>query len=160
MKKFLLLMLAIPFMMATSCDDDNDLPDVGVNVNFEGVTRAGDVIYVVQGEPLTVESIKLDDHTKKGAVIGGADYFWDYQPLFQTIVQPYAMTFDTTGLPVGKHLLQIEISIYAVDYPACWGYMAYNVMVVESADDIPTDGAETNPSVPASIRSSKDSSLN
>lgn len=157
MKKLFLMMLAVPFLMATSCDDDNDLPNVDVAVNFQDVTRVDDVIYVVQGEPLTVESITLEDHTKKGAVIGGAEFFWDYEHLLSTIVQPYKMTLDTEGILVGNHLFQIAISIYAVDYSPCEGYMAYKVKVVESADDIPSDGdTEPNPSIAAAIRATGD----
>jgi len=54
MKKILTILFvltAIPLVF-TACDDDNDLPDVDITVNFENAVRADDGrIYIVKGTP-------------------------------------------------------------------------------------------------------------
>lgn len=155
-KLYQMLLLALPLVFFAACDDDDKLPDVSINVNIEGATRVDDVLYVVKGETITVESVTLTDNTEKGAVIGGVDYYWDYRPVGATIVQPYTIELNTDGVPVGNHLLQINMSIYAVDYSTCWGRVYYKVKIVESSDDIPTTGdVEQNPTVPAHVTSEK-----
>ena len=153
MKRFFyLLLMIVPVLALTSCDDGNDFPDVSIRVDFEGVTRVGNSLYVVQGEPLTVASVTMVDHTPKGAVIGSANYFWDYYNLGGTIQRPYGITIDTDGVALGTHILQISVSIYAVDYSPCMGYLDYRVVVVASPDDIPGgNDSEVNPSLGLTI---------
>ncbi|MDE5810919.1 MAG: hypothetical protein K2H61_01270 [Muribaculaceae bacterium] len=153
MKRFIyLLALVVPFLALTSCESDDKFPDVDITVNFDGPTRVGNTLYVVQGEPLTISSITMVDHTPKGAVIGSATYFWDYYNLGGTIQRPYGFTIDTTGVALGNHWLQISVTIYAVDYAPCIGYLEYKVVVVPSADDIPSDSdSEINPSLGVDI---------
>lgn len=143
----------------TSCDDDDKIPNVDISVSLDGVTRVGDVLYAVKDQPINVTSITLKDNGGKGAVIGGVNYFWDYFRIGASIVAPYSMEFATEGIPVGNHLLQITMSIYAVDYSPCEAYVEYKVKIVESADDIPTDGdVEQNPTVKASVSATDDDS--
>lgn len=95
---------------------------------------------------------------KKGAVIGSASYFWDYYRIGGTIVAPYGMDIDTDGVPLGNHLLQVKVSIYAVDYSPCIGYMEYPVKIVASESDIPADGdIEQSPTLVLMIKTGEDS---
>ena len=152
-KLFYLLLLALPVIGMNSCDDDDDVPNVSLSATIDGDTRVDNTLYVVSGDTLDIESINLIDNTKKGAVIGSASYFWDYYRLGGTIVAPYGMDIDTEGVPVGNHLLQIRVSIYAVDYSPCVGYMEYPVKIVASENDIPTEGdIEPSPTVGLVIR--------
>lgn len=157
-KLFYLLLMALPVIGMTSCDDDDDVPDVSLSATFEGVTRVDHTLYVVSGETIDIESINLIDNTKKGAVIGSASYFWDYYRLGGTIVAPYGMKINTEGVQLGSHLLQIKVSIYAVDYSPCVGYMEYPVKIVASESDIPTEGdIEPSPTVSLVIKADDDS---
>lgn len=158
MKKLFTLLMVIPlFVGMASCDSDDDFPPVDITVSIEGATRVDNSLYVVQGDTLDVAAINMVDNTSKGAVIGSATYFWDYYRVGGTIVKPYGMSFDTSGVALGRHLLQVQISIYAVDYAPCIGYVSYNVIVVPSASDIPSDGdIENNPTVNAVIRDADD----
>lgn len=156
-KLFYLLLLALPVIGMNSCDDDDDVPNVSLSATIDGATRVDNTLYVVSGDTLDIESINLIDNTKKGAVIGSASYFWDYYRLGGTIVAPYGMDIDTEGVPVGNHLLQIRVSIYAVDYSPCVGYMEYPVKIVASENDIPTEGdIEPSPTVGLVIRADDD----
>lgn len=148
------MILALPIMAFAlqSCDDDNDFPPVDITVNIEGATQVDNTLYVVQGEPFNISSITLTDNTTKGAVIGSATYFWDYANIGGTIVKPYGISFDTSVMPLGEHLLQINISVYAVDYSPCMGLISNKVVVVASTDDIPSSGnSVANPSIGARL---------
>lgn len=153
MKKLLLLLaLALPMLAMTSCDDDDKVPNVDVTVSFEGTTRVGNTLYLVKDQPLNITAVTLKDLGGKGAVIGGVNYFWDYFRIGASIVSPYSMEFATEGIPAGNHLLQMTMSIYAVDYSPCEALLEYKVVIVESEDDIPSDGdIEPDPVLPASV---------
>lgn len=156
-KLFYLLLLALPVIGMNSCDDDDDVPNVSLSATIDGATRVDNTLYVVSGDTIDIESINLIDNTKKGAVIGSASYFWDYYRLGGTIVAPYGMDIDTKGVPAGNHLLQIRVSIYAVDYSPCVGYMEYPVKIVASENDIPTEGdIEPSPTVALVIKADDD----
>ncbi|MDE6345414.1 MAG: hypothetical protein K2L55_01930 [Muribaculaceae bacterium] len=157
-KLFYLLMLALPVVGMSSCDDDDDVPDVSLSATIDGATRVDNTLYVVSGDTLDIESINLVDNTKKGAVIGSASYFWDYYRIGGTIVAPYGMDIDTDGVPLGNHLLQVKVSIYAVDYSPCIWYMEYPVKIVASENDIPADGdIEQSPTLALMIKTCEDS---
>lgn len=159
-KLYYLLLLALPLIGFSACDDDDDVPDVSLSATFEGVTRVDDVLYVVSGDTIDVASINLVDRTKKGAVIGSASYFWDYYRLGGTIVAPYGMDIDTQGVPVGNHFLQINVSIYAVDYSPCIGYLGYKVTIVDKESDIPTEGdIEQSPTLQLSLKDADDDDI-
>ena len=52
---FYLFICALPLMFVSSCDDDNDLPDVDFIIDItDGVYKDGN-IYVVAGEDLTIK---------------------------------------------------------------------------------------------------------
>lgn len=142
------MLMALPLIGFSACDDDDDVPDVSLSATIDGATRVDRTLYVVSGDKIDIESINLIDNTKKGAVIGSASYFWDYYRLGGTIVAPYGMQIDTEGVPLGNHLLQIKVSIYAVDYSPCIGYLEYPVRIVSDEADIPTDGdVEQSPTI-------------
>lgn len=136
--------------MTTSCsDDDNDLPNVDLSLTVSNCAQVDGVIYVVQGQTLQIDAINIKNNEEgKGAAITHATYYWDYQPLGIAVAPPFAFNIVTTkpegdvpGTALGKHLLQIEMQIVAVDKEVAVGAMVYQVNVVESEDDIP-DGVQ------------------
>lgn len=145
-KYFFYLMLLLPLgFMAVSCDDDdNDLPDIGIQATISGGVFEGDEIYVTQGDVLTVDALTLINHTDNEGALGAVTYYWDHLLIGTNITQPFELTIDTTDQPVGRHLLQAQMPIYVVDYPICWGYIQYYVNVVEAQEDLPDNGGETS----------------
>lgn len=142
MKKFLYLLFALPMFMLSACHDDDDVPNVDLDIQFSNVIVKDNIIYAVQGEPITIESVTLVNHTDKKGTIGVVSYYWDYQRVGSEVVSPYTATFETAGEPVGNHVLSLDCGIYVEDYPVCFGAAQFPVKIVASADDLPDDGEE------------------
>ena len=60
MKKFLYLLLVLPLLgVFTSCDDDDkDLPNVSLAIDYSGGTEENGVVSVVQGNTLEINALK------------------------------------------------------------------------------------------------------
>lgn len=162
MKKLLFLIAAVvlPFIGLTSCSDDNELPNVDVRVKINGATRIDDTLYVVRGDLLEIEGIYIIDNNKKGAMIADATYYWDLLRVGYTDRPDFGMKINTEELLLDKHNLQITMTILAVDYPVCFGTVVYRVVLVDSADDIPTEeNCEVEPEENPEISSSLDTEL-
>ncbi len=146
MKKLLYLLFALPLIFV-SCSDDDDLPQFKLQIDMAGQSEITDkgVVVVEQGIPLVVKSISVVNSSDKKIVLGGATYYWDYVFQGSTLVSPFAMEFDTANLPVGNHLLQIYIPVFAVDYSPAEAVVSYTIKVVE-----PTGEGTSMPSTPES----------
>lgn len=143
MKKFLYLLLLLPLgLISASCSDDDDkVPDVGLQATVSGGTVEDNVIYVAQGTPLVIEQMTIVNHTGKDAAIGVVNYFIDGVAAGQSLLAPYRFELYTDNLPVGDHVLTAEMPVYVVDYPICFGAFSFNVKVVEAPEDLPDDPA-------------------
>lgn len=131
-------------LFVTSCDDDDNLPDVDVSINISNGVRVDGSIYVVAGDTLSIDAINVTNKDKdKSAIITEAAYSWDYGPVFYSVTPPYGARFATNENMVGAHLLQIQCPIYAVDKSPAMMYMSYKIAVVKDAQDIPSGPAET-----------------
>ncbi len=154
-KLYYFLLLALPMIMATSCDDDdNDLPDVDISLEISGGVNVDGTIYVVRGETLEITGITVTNRDpNKEAVITSATYYWDYREIGVSVTAPYGGTIATTeNTALGDHLLQIECPLFAVDKSPATAVMTYNVVVVESADDIPSGDTNTSFTVRPGIK--------
>ena len=79
-KIFYYLLLMLPLgMLATSCDDDdNNVPNVSIQATISGGVFDNDEIYVVKGETLTIDGLKLVNNTNKEGTLGAVTYYWDH----------------------------------------------------------------------------------
>lgn len=132
MKRLFYLLFALPLFLI-SCSDDDDLPQFQLQVDMKGQTEITEngVIVVPQGTPLTIESIKAVNPSVKDLTIGGATYYWDYVFQGSTLVAPFGITFNTDRLPLGSHLLQIYMPVFAVNYSPAEAIASYTVRIVE-----------------------------
>lgn len=146
MKRLLYLLFALPLFLA-SCSDDDDLPSFQLQVDMKGQTEITDkgVIVVPQGTPFTIESIQAVNPSVKDLTIGGATYYWDYVFQGSTLVAPFGMKFNTENLPLGSHLLQIYMPIFAVNYSPAEAVASYTIRIVE-----PLEEGTPEPDTPAS----------
>lgn len=147
-KLFSLLLLALPLtFLATSCSDDDDLPNVDITVKMSNCKKLDNTIYVVRGQTLDIDGITVKNlDGDKPALITQATYYWDYYVLGTSVIAPYgfqiatvAPTEEVEGTPLGKHLLVIEMPVLAEDKSVATGIVDFVVQVVESEDQIPAD---------------------
>ncbi|MDE6301162.1 MAG: hypothetical protein K2M19_05560 [Muribaculaceae bacterium] len=149
-KKFLLaLTVALPAVAFTSCSDDDDLPDVNFDVAVSGGTVVDGTIYTVAGETLKIDGIKVINNENKNAIITYANYYWDYRFIGQNPVEPYGFEiYISEETEPGEHLLEIYTPVYAVDKEPAFAVLAYPVMVVEDASQLPDNGVSTLKTTP------------
>lgn len=151
MKKFLYLLFLLPLgLVSTSCDDDDKVPDVGLQATVSGGVVDNNTIYVVQGEDLVIEKMDIINHTGKDAAIGVVNYYIDGVSAGQSLISPYRFEFYTDNIPVGDHVLTAEMPVYVVDYPICFGAFSFRLKVVEDESALPGEPATVT--IPGVIR--------
>ena len=137
MKKLLYLLLLIPFGFLASCQSDEDLPQVTIDVTFDNVAYENGVLYVVQGEEWGVQSISVKSLNGENTTLANVGYSLDNTTIDFSNVAPYSISFDSALMPIGTHLLDIGFNVLQVNKPISNGVISYYVKVVESADQIP-----------------------
>ena len=144
-KKILLaLAVAVPAVAFTSCNDDDDLPNVDFNVAVSGGTVVDGTIYTVAGDTLSIDGIKVVNNENKNAIITYASYYWDYRFIGTNPVEPFGYEiYISNETEPGKHLLEIYTPVYAVDKEPAFAVLAYPVVVVENATELPDNGVST-----------------
>lgn len=144
MRKLLFILMSVCLLPIglSSCSDDDDLPDVSIDVKLSGAVCHNDTIYVAIGDTINITSITVTNREKgKKAVLGGATYFWDYYRIGATNLEPYSYSIYISPQTVlGNHSLEIVCPVYAEDKSTAEAYIFYNVLVVESEDDLPDSG--------------------
>lgn len=139
MKRFIYFLLILPLaMMIASCSDDDKIPDVSVQAQVSNavVDDNGD-IYVVKGDVLKIDGIKLINNTDKDGALGVVNYYLDYVFIGNSFTDPYGLEIPTENLKAGNYMLTAEAPVYVVDYPVCIGAFSFKLIVVESADELP-----------------------
>lgn len=140
MKKLFYLLFALPFMMVACSDDDNDLPKVDISVDFENVAEVDGSFYVVKGEPIEISAINVTNREAgKKALATAAIYYLDGYRLGASVISPFAFEISTDNLSAGEYNLNIETEVFAVDKAPAFAVLGYKIVVVDSADDIPSD---------------------
>lgn len=137
-KLYYFLLMALPVIMFASCDDKDNLPDVDVSITVDGGVSVDNVLYVVQGDVLKIESVNVTNRQAgKNAALGPVTYIWDGIPVGVSVEAPFGAEFNTENMAIGKHILQLQAPVYAVDKSVGRVYMVYKVQIVEDAADIP-----------------------
>lgn len=149
MKKFLYLLLVMPFLCALSaCDDDDNIPQVNLSIDYKGATLQDGVLYVVQGEPLEITALRaIPDEGTKAATISSATYYWDGIPAERIFASPFPVTVNTTDMEVGRHTLGVYANVLQVDKSIGFAAADFPVVIVASSDELPGDagGGTINP---------------
>lgn len=144
MKKFLyLLLLPLMALAVTSCDnDDKDLPNIKLSIEYSGATEADGDLFVEQGQTFNVDALIVTptEGTKK-ATLGQTIYYLDGVPFYSTVVDPFAVEINTTGLDLGEHTLGVRTTVYQVDKEIGFALATFKFMVTQptSGDDNSSD---------------------
>lgn len=147
MKKFFyLLLLPLLAVMVTACDDDDkDLPNVSLSIDYSGATEVDGVLTVEQGEVLSIDALNVipAEGTKK-ATLGQTIYYLDGIPFYTTVVVPFETGIDTSELEIGRHVLGVRTTVYQVDKEIGFALAEFYFNVVApTSDDTPDDGSGT-----------------
>ena len=141
MKKILYSLMILPMLavMSSCSNNDNDLPEVDLQVTVSGGEQnsADNKIYIEQGTPFKVESVTAVPRNGKKATLGLTTYYLNGIPQYQTVTVPFACTISTEELEPGEYSFQIKSAVYQVDKVAAFVLMSYDLVVVPPASDIP-----------------------
>lgn len=140
MKKILLAILALPLMVAFSaCSDDDDKPQVNLDLTYENATVVNGEVYVVQPDTFYVSAVSVTP-VREGhkATNGPVSYFINGIPLGTNPVAPYGMYLATDSMKVGSYSLQLFMPVYEVGCEL--SNIAANVQlnIVADSADIPS----------------------
>ena len=138
MKKliYLLMLMAAP-IFATSCTSDDDLPEVVITMNVDGLWQLNGQYYGVVGEPIKIESLSAAGLGGNPAALSNVNYFWDDTMIGSTIVSPYTFTIETDGLTSGRDMLTAQMMILQQDKTVVYGALNVGISMVESQEDLP-----------------------
>lgn len=137
MKKLLYLLLLLPLGFLASCTDDDDMPSVDITVTIDNAVDHDGRLYIVSGNPLTVQSITAEGLGGKAAGISGVNYVLDHVGLGYNIVSPFGAEINAAYLPVGNHLFTLAFDVLQVDKSIAYAQISTIVSVVESESDLP-----------------------
>lgn len=151
MKKFRTLFLSVLAVALcagfTSCDDDDDLPNVNMGITIEGGVFGPDGdIYVVQGDQLNILSVNVQNNVpNQGAALANVSYYLNSIYLGTTNLPPFSCN-EITGenTPVGEYDLDITCNVLAVDKELAIASLDYDIEVVPDASYIPVGSTNNN----------------
>lgn len=142
MKKTLCF-LAILFSLVafTSCDSEEELPDVNFKLEIEGGVFSHNTIYVARGGTIDIKRVDvINNEHGKGVTIPYVNYYFDNQFIGVSPVAPYNFEIELPdSIAVGMHSLQLTAPVYAVDKTPGYAIVSYGVMVVENPESLPSD---------------------
>ena len=136
MKKFLYILMLLPFMLG-ACSDDKDFPSVDITIAMSGAAQQDGVVYAVQGTPFNIDAITVRSLNGNAAALTTVAYYWNNVLSSINPVSPYAVSWNTQMLPVGDNVLQLQTSLLEVDKSIVTALLTVPVRVVASEEDLP-----------------------
>lgn len=145
MKKFLSILLALPLLTAfTSCHDDDNLPQVDINVTYASPV-VDHAVYVVKPDTLKVERVNVVA-TRPGHVAtnGPVSYWFNGVPLGTSFAPPFSIKIPTDNLTTGSYSLTMEMTVLEEGCEMATLTSSVKVCVVDNESEIPEPaGGET-----------------
>lgn len=144
MKKWIYLLLALPFISLTACDSDDDLPDVNFNFEYEGATKIDNSLYLVQGDTFAITSLTVSPVREgKKVAVTNVSYSFDGWFIGNNSLPPFYEEFDTSEMGLGNHVLGLTMNVIEVGCSPATAYFGIDLVVVGSAEDIPANNNST-----------------
>ena len=142
MKRLIYLLLVLPLLgLVSSCDDDKDLPQVSLSIDYTGATEEDGTIYVVQGDTLNVTALRaVPAEGTKAATLGVVAYFWDGIPQGRTAISPFAISINTADMELGQHYLGVNATVLQVDKEVGFAVTRFPIVIVANDSEQPGDG--------------------
>ncbi len=137
----ILCLCTLALISFTSCSNDDDLPNVSFDIEFDDAVVKDGILYVHQNSSFEIESVKvINNDPEKAVTLNGVSYYWDYAFLGANGVQPYG--FEITLGPkvsLGEHFLEMYTEVFAVDKTPAQALITYRVVVLPDDEDLPGD---------------------
>lgn len=146
MKKLLYLLFILPFALAvTSCNDDDNLPNVTVTMDFSNAATVDGTLYVAQTDTLMLNSIvtKAVD-SNQSAVLTNMKYYWNYIPAPSLTWSNFPLEIPIADMPLresGNNLLQMDATLLETDKSIAYANIVVPVKVVPTVEEMP-DGLQ------------------
>lgn len=143
MKRILYLLLMIPLLgfIVSSCDDDKDLPQVSLALDYEGGTEQDGTIYVVQGDTLEITGLRaIPAEGTKAATVTNVRYSFDGVPIGAYPVSPFEFGIPTADLKLGKHSIGVVATVLQVDKEIGFAVTQFPVEIVADDTQQPGEG--------------------
>jgi len=141
MKKLFLALLALPLLASfTACsDDDDNMPDVNLNLTYGNATVVDDEVYVVKPDTFRIDRVEVTAvNPDKKATNGPVSYFMNAVPLGTNPMPPYGMKLYTGDMEVGTYIIQLLMPIYEEGCELSTAMTQVKVNVVADPADIPS----------------------
>ena len=150
MKKFFLMLLALPMlMMMASCEHTDD-----VNVNFSvdfgpDVTVVDGKAYVAKNGTFEITAVRVAPvNTNHAAAITQISYWINGLPLVPTInVAPFGIQIAAENMREGSNSVTLDMTVIETDCPISNAITQIPVVVVDNVEDIPTAGVQSSTNV-------------
>lgn len=151
MKKLLYLLLVLPFALAfSSCSNDDDLPDVNVNISFDNVVAKEGAIYVVETDTVKITNIETRAvDTNQPAVLANMRFYWNYVSAPALTWSNFPIKIPMEDMPLvskGANVLGINATVLQVDKTMAYASIRIPIVAVEKVEDLP-DGQQPGTAV-------------
>ncbi len=139
MKKLIFFLPALLMLAFSSCSDDDDLPMVDIEASYSGGVMVDGKLYIVQDEEFEITSVSATP-LREGAkaAITSVVYGLDGWVIGASDIAPFGVTFEPETFATGKHVLSMRMMVAEEGCTPAVAYSATDVIVVASADLIPT----------------------
>ncbi|MDE5874659.1 MAG: hypothetical protein K2H15_03340 [Muribaculaceae bacterium] len=142
MKKFLFILISLPFMLFVSCSNDSaDLePDtvltVDNTVEVSGVTLLNDTLYTVVGTTIELNGVAVKTVSPQPASLHSALYFLDGN-VIASKNRAAAPNFTTDSNAVGKHTISVAATLRRADDSLTGVAINLPLVVVSESSKLP-----------------------
>lgn len=140
MKKLLTLLLALPLLASLSaCHDDDDLPDVTLNVTYSNAVIADNMLYVVHGDTLQIDSVQATPSKPDGKAVKllAVAYRLNGWLVANVPFPPFGVKIPTDNLQTGDYSLGIEAPVLQVNKEPATIFAVRKVRIVSDSTEIP-----------------------
>lgn len=141
MKKLFYLLFLLPLAFFASCDDDDDVAQVDLEVTVSGVTKVNNAFYTVSGNTVVIDGLTAKSLTDKTATVTGVRYYLDKIPIWASYEDgKFSFDFSTENIPAGSHVINITATVLQVDKSITSAVMNVPLNIVAEETELP-DGA-------------------
>lgn len=142
MKKLIYLLFALPLaFFATSCSDDDSLPNVNVTFTFDNAVVNDGIVYVNQADTLLISNIETKAvDSDKAALIANVRYFWNYIPAPGLTWSSFPIEIPMQDMPLvekGYNVLGMDATILETDKSMAYSYFKIPIATVADDDSFP-----------------------